>query len=178
MGQTSGFFRGLRTRSRTLAAVPAEEDSVAIRERAATQEVALEEGDKALFLVQALYAYAPPDGPDSDQDLRFAKDDQIEVLADEVEDLGEGWMLGRLSGRAGFFPANYVQRMRELEPPAEIVLPSASSLLYLAEALYSYAPPDEEDHEADLRFTKGDLIEVVKEDVEELGEVTQPHPVA
>ena len=67
---------------------------------------------------------------DHDDDLSFTEGAIIEVLAEEVEGLGPGWMIGRMlpedastepdqagggsTGMSGFFPANYVERQQNL----------------------------------------------------------------
>ena len=68
--------------------------------------------DALLFLSEALFDYKPPLlMEEHEHDLQFAKGDVIEVLIETVEEMGEGWSLGRVGGRVGFFPANYTRRV-------------------------------------------------------------------
>ena len=64
-----------------------------------------------IYLARAGHDYAG-DG-ESGNDLAFAEGALIEVISDFIEDLGEGWSMGRLGGQPssfGFFPAAYVVR--------------------------------------------------------------------
>lgn len=156
------------------------------RERAETQELNLADSTLAepIYVAQAMYDYVPPPEAEHAHDLPFRKGDIVDVLQDVVEELGEGWSLGRLrpplrplaSKEPGFFPTAYVQAVqvsssgavgeaaeaeqRERARTAEMPEPHPHALLYLAEASYDYLPPRKpaagwEEHEHDLRFTKG-----------------------
>lgn len=44
---------------------------------------------------------------DTDGDLSFNKDDQIEIV--QMTESTDDWWTGRMNGTTGIFPANYVQ---------------------------------------------------------------------
>ena len=73
--------------------------------------------DALMYLCTALFDYHPPRMEEHENDLWFHKGDVIEVLQDKIEEMGEGWSLGRLtdssihSAEVGFFPANYTRQV-------------------------------------------------------------------
>ena len=68
--------------------------------------------DKAMYLAEAVHRFEPVEA----YDLGLEVGDIVEVLALDVAELGEGWNMGRLNGRTGFYPGAYTQRAQP--PPA------------------------------------------------------------
>ena len=65
-----------------------------------------------LYLAEATFDYHPPH-IDHEHDLSLSRGDLIEVLLQDVQEMGTGWNLGRVDGRCGFFPANHTQPAAE-----------------------------------------------------------------
>ncbi|KAK1093018.1 hypothetical protein LTR48_003194 [Friedmanniomyces endolithicus] len=82
--------------------------------------------------VRALFDFEPTEPGE----LRFKKDDIIEVTESAFKD----WWKGNLNGTSGIFPLNYVEKVREVR------------------ALYDFHPTEE----GELFFRKGDTIVVTE----------------
>lgn len=89
------------------------------RHQMSSVEVGVDVGDRPVYISVAAFAYQPPDSEEHESDLHFDQGEEIEVLADKVEVLGDGWSLGRVREphgsirRTGFFPSAYARRRIE-----------------------------------------------------------------
>ncbi|KAM6238715.1 SH3 and cysteine-rich domain-containing protein 2 [Porphyrio hochstetteri] len=88
------------TESPSEAVTPAERDSV--EEKSPRQQAA--RGPAPMFSYVALYKFVPQEH----QDLALQPGDRVTL----VDDSNEDWWKGKVGDRLGFFPANFVQRVR------------------------------------------------------------------
>lgn len=93
-------------------------------------------------------------------ELSLEKGEEIIVLEKE----GDGWWRGKCGIREGWFPANYVEEVKEAEPVAAaaatattVVPASKKPVICTVVALYSFESGNSEE----LPFQKGDLMDVI-----------------
>ena len=92
-----------------------------------------------------------------DDELDIQKGDIVEVLEKE----GDGWWRGRVGGREGWFPANYVEdREISSSPP-----PSRDSCAIVCRVIAKYAFNSGNPEE--LRFSKGEIMEIIDQPAED-----------
>jgi hypothetical protein len=88
-----------------------------------------------IYLAKAEYDYAG-----EGDDLAFAEGALIEVISDFIEDLGEGWSMGRLGGQPssfGFFPAAYAVRPSPDPLPRQSAWAGLSAMAHAARLQHS-----------------------------------------
>jgi len=92
--------------------------------------------------------------------LKLASGQVINVL----QIIEDGWWIGEVDGRKGFFPSNFVSEMSDLPSDSNQVdtvdepstIPTGNTVIARVKALYQYDPQDP----AELRLKEGDDIEV------------------
>lgn len=112
-----------------------------------SDDVALRNGGGRRFC-KVLFSYEPC----NEDELTLVPQDSIEFL-EEVED---GWWRGRLKGRVGVFPSNFVSSPapEEQEKPKERYKKEKCRVLFPYEAV----------NEDELTLVKGDIVSVLSRD--------------
>jgi hypothetical protein len=125
----------------------------------------------------ANFDYEPEDPEEGD--LRLRKGDEIEVVSDDVPELGEGWSFGHLvhaPHAEGYFPANYAKRVAPdpgtvaaAEAPGSAPQPPAQAPAADAPALYMVAQWDVvPDHDDELAVTAGARLQILSKNIKNL----------
>ena len=86
-----------------------------------------------------------------DDELSLRKGDCVEILEKE----GDGWWRGKVGGREGWFPANYVEEISGASEPSPP--PSDRAVVHRVVAMYSFNSGNSEE----LQFRKGDVMEII-----------------
>ena len=72
-----------------------------------------------IFCAKVVFSYAA----DNIDELSLEPGQIVEVLAEEEE----GWWRGRMGGKEGVFPSNFVEIIEEVAEPSKPAAPAASS---------------------------------------------------
>ncbi|XP_072358071.1 SH3 domain-containing protein 21 isoform X2 [Scyliorhinus torazame] len=97
--------------------------------------------------------------PSKSEELEINVGDVIEIL-DEIED---GWWIGRMNGKTGRFPSNFVIEMDNTEGKAQCPVTKSGKEYYKAISDYVAST------DAELSLHIGDVILILKKETEEYG---------